>query len=112
MIAGTVRGADQARRAVALMLIAAGGQVVDCRSAIAADADYGQYLAAECAACHRPGDSDGAVPGLHARSHDDLVAALKEYREGVRSDAAMQAVARSLGDAEIEALAAYFSGRP
>jgi len=47
---------------------------------------------------------------LQQLTYDRLVEALKSYRDGTRANAAMQAVARSLGDREIEALAAYFSG--
>jgi cytochrome c553 len=43
--------------------------------------------------------------------YEELIAALKAYRDGTRSNAVMQSVARPLGDAEIEALAAYFSGQ-
>jgi cytochrome c len=77
-----------------------------------AEAAYGAYLAAECAACHRPDTAGGAIPSLHRLPYDRLVAALEAYRDGTRVNPTMQAVARSLGDAEIEALAAYFSGRP
>lgn len=94
------------------MLLAAGGAVMDRRPGLAADDTYGRYLAAECASCHRLDGTKGAVPPLRAFPYDRLVAALKEYRDGTRANAAMQAVARPLGDAEIEALAAYFSGRP
>ena len=75
----------------------------------AADAAYGAYLAAECVACHRANAAAASIPPLQFRPYDDLVAALKEYRAGIRTNAAMQSVARALGDAEIEAVAAYFS---
>jgi cytochrome c len=93
------------------MLLVIGGSAVDRRSGLAADAAYGEYLAAECATCHRPESANGAIPPLHVLTYDSLVAALKGFRDGTRANAAMQAIARSLGDAEIEALAAYFSGR-
>jgi cytochrome c len=87
------------------------GSAAERRPAPAADVAYGEYLAAECAACHRPEGTSSAVPSLHRLSYDRLVAALKEYRDGGRANPAMQSVARSLGDAEIEALAAYLAGR-
>jgi cytochrome c len=72
---------------------------------VAADARYGEYLATECATCHQA----DAATALRPLSYEYLVAALKEYRNGTRVNATMQSVARPLGDAEIEALAAYFS---
>ena len=74
----------------------------------AADAAYGAYLAAECVACHRA-DAAAPIPPLRYRPYEDLVAALKEYRAGIRANPEMQSVARALGDTEIESLAAYFS---
>lgn len=91
---------------------ATGGNAVDCGAGIAADAGYSEYLAAECATFHRSEHSDGTVPPLGATPYPSLVAALKEYRSGVREGAAMRSVARTPGGAGIEALAAYLSGRP
>jgi cytochrome c len=78
---------------------------------LAADAAYGEYLAAECVACHGA-DADGAIPALQTLRDDELIAALKAYRAGTRTNPVMQNVARSLDDAAIEALAVYFSGQP
>jgi cytochrome c len=77
----------------------------------AADAAYGEYLAAECAACHREETANLAIPPLQGLSYDRLVAALEEYRNGTRRSEIMRSVARSLSDVEIEALADYFSRR-
>ena len=77
----------------------------------AADVAYGEYLASECVACHGA-NSNALIPALHTLRYEELIAALEAYRDGTRANALMQSVARSLGDAEIEALAAYFSGRP
>ena len=93
------------------MLLLAGAPAMDRPGGLAANAAYGEYLAAECATCHSPRNPNGTVPPLQHLPYDKFVAALKEYRDGTRANLAMQAVARSLGDAEIEALAAYFSGR-
>jgi cytochrome c553 len=49
---------------------------------------------------------------LDALCYEQLIAALKAYRAGSRTNPVMQSVARSLDEAEIEALAAYFSGQP
>jgi len=78
------------------------------RAGLAADIQYGAYLANECRACHPPDVTDGVIPPLWLLPRDDFVRALGEYRDGTRDNPAMRAVARSLGEEEIEALADYF----
>lgn len=73
----------------------------------AADLAYGEYLAGECVACHRV-DSEGGIPPINLLPAPYFIEALKEYRDGERDHALMRTVARSLGDPEMEALAAYF----
>lgn len=78
-------------------------------NADAADLAYGEYLAGECVACHRAGaDADAAIPPIRALPAADFVQALHEYRDGQRDHDLMRTVARSLGDEEMAALAAYF----
>ena len=78
-----------------------------CCIAEAADLAYGEYLAGECVACHRVGSESG-IPPINALPAPYFVEALREYREGERDHELMRTVARSLGPAEMEALAAYF----
>lgn len=64
-----------------------------------------------CAGCH--GD-DGNVdrpgtPSLAGQNADYLASALAAYRRGSRPDAATHASLRSLDDAEIEGIAAYYA---
>ncbi|MEM7044945.1 MAG: c-type cytochrome [Pseudomonadota bacterium] len=73
----------------------------------AADLAYGEYLAGECVACHRVG-AEAGIPPINALPAPYFVEALREYRDGERDHDLMATVARSLGDAEMEALAAYF----
>lgn len=75
--------------------------------AVAADLAYGEYLAGECVACHRV-DAEGGIPPINSLPAPYFVEALKEYRDGERDHDLMRSVARSLGDTEMEALAAYF----
>ena len=96
------------RAACAIFLIAGAAAGAP---ALAADPAYGAYLAAECASCHSTERTSDVIPPLQTVPYDRFIIALKEYRDGVRTNAAMQAVARSLGDIEIEALAAHFTGR-
>lgn len=77
------------------------------KAAAAADLAYGEYLAGECVACHRAG-AEAGIPPIDALPAPEFIQALHDYRDGKRDHALMQNVARSLGDTEIEALAAYF----
>lgn len=78
--------------------------------ALDGDIAYGEYLSAECAACHVPdGQSAGGVPQINGLSREDLMLALYQYRTGARDNSTMMSVAASLGDEEIASLAAYFS---
>jgi cytochrome c len=93
---------------VTLLII---GTMIARNPALAADAAYGEYLASECVTCHGA-NADVSIPALDALRYEQLIAALKAYRSGSRTNPVMQSVARSLDDAAIEALAAYFSGQP
>jgi cytochrome c len=93
---------------VTLLII---GTMIARNPALAADAAYGEYLASECVTCHGA-NADVSTPALDALRYEQLIAALKAYRSGSRTNPVMQSVARSLDDAAIEALAAYFSGQP
>jgi len=75
----------------------------------AADLAYGEYLASECFSCHHAAVKDGAIPALVGLPAQDLVNSLHDYRTGRRGNPVMQNVARSLDNAQIEALAAYFA---
>ena len=76
-------------------------------SSSAGDLAYGEYLAGECVACHRV-NSETAIPPINSLPAPYFVEALREYRDGERDHELMRTVARSLGEAEMEALAAYF----
>lgn len=83
---------------------------VDEILAIEGDRAYGNYLAGECATCHRrSGPSDGipAIAGLEAEA---FVTAMAEYRAGLRPNDVMRTTAMRLSHEEIAALAAHFSG--
>jgi cytochrome c len=97
-------------RAVGVAFLVLGGTVMARNPGFAADAAYGAHLAAECVACHSADGATTSIRPLRFLPYEYLVAALKAYRNGTRANPAMQSVARALGDTEIEALAAYFSG--
>jgi cytochrome c len=96
-------------RAAGVLLLALAEAGASTGAGRAADSAYGEYLAAECATCHGAAAPDQAIPPLQGLAYDRLVAALEQYRDGTRSNEVMRSVARSLGDAEIAALAEYFS---
>ena len=99
-----------AMKAVQVTLLVIGTMIAR-NPGLAADLAYGEYLASECITCHGA-NADGAIPALQTLRDEELIAALKAYREGTRTNPVMQSVARSLDDAAIEALAAFFSGQP
>lgn len=70
--------------------------------------------AAACAACHGADGSQPVIAGaprLAGQRIAVLAAALRDYRDGKRMHEAMQAQARTLDDADIETLSAYFASR-
>ena len=75
-----------------------------------ADKEYGQYLSAECNACHGSSQkSKTGIPSLIGKPFLYLVDALRQYKNKSREHAVMQMVAGRLDNEQIEALAAYFS---
>jgi sulfide dehydrogenase cytochrome subunit len=80
--------------------------------AIAADADLGRDVAANCATCHRtdaPRGSAGAIPGLIGRDKNELILAMQEFRDGRRPSTVMQQLAKGYTETQIEAAAAYLA---
>ena len=80
-------------------------------AAVAGDIAAGKTRAASCAGCH---GADGISanplwPNLAGQKAPYLVKQLKAFRDGVRQDPMMSAMARPLSDADIENLAAYYS---
>jgi cytochrome c553 len=72
-------------------------------------------LDAACVACHGPAGNKPVTPQtprLAGQADDYLVQALTQYRNGGRQDPVMGAMAKGLSDAQIRALAKYFSTQP
>jgi cytochrome c553 len=67
-----------------------------------------------CAACHGEHGvaTASGIPHLAAQDRAYLAEALRQYRSGARSAAAMRAAAGTLSDADIEALAAWYASQP
>ena len=72
-------------------------------------------LAANCAACH--GTQGRAVNGssvesLAGRNRDDLAKAMAQFKSGQKPATVMHQIAKGYSDAEVAALADYFSRQP
>lgn len=78
------------------------------------DAAAGKTKATPCAACHGA-DGKGIAPNypVLAGQHADYMAhALRQYRDGERTNAIMAGFAATLTDQDIEDLAAWFASLP
>ena len=75
------------------------------------DLAFGEYLASECSTCHSEDGGNAGIPVIHNKAPEDIVLALLDYRDAVRSNVTMQSIAGALSDEEIGALASYFSGQ-
>ena len=71
-------------------------------------------MAKPCAACHAA-DGDGTAaqyPRLAGQYHDYLAQALREYQSGARQNAIMAGFAKTLSEADIDALSRYYAAMP
>jgi len=71
--------------------------------------EYGAYLAGDCVTCHRADGADKGIPPIVGWHPEAFVAMLMAFKTGERDHEAMVAVARSLDQEQIKALAAYFA---
>lgn len=85
------------------------GAAVQASAGDAGDVEFGAYLASECASCHRPDAASDGIPPIEGMARERFIMALHAYREGERANQTMRSVARSLGEEEIRALAAYYA---
>ncbi len=68
-------------------------------------------MAANCAACHGTNGHSvgGEIPGLAGRDKEYFITQMKSFKEGKREATLMHQIAKGYSDAEIVALADYFS---
>lgn len=72
-------------------------------------AKTGQAKAAMCLGCHgEAGAGNGQFPRLAGQQPDYLVKQLSSFKEGSRKASHMQAIAKTLSEDDMKALAAYF----
>ncbi|MDO5619968.1 MAG: hypothetical protein Q4G24_00710 [Paracoccus sp. (in: a-proteobacteria)] len=69
-----------------------------------------QVLAGPCASCHGPdGHSPGAIPSIAGLPRDDLQARMLAFRDGSEPSTVMGRHMRGYDEAQIAALAQWFS---
>ena len=80
-------------------------------NAHAADAAAGKKKSEACVGCHGMGgkSNNPMYPSLKGQQQMYLVKAIKAYRDGKREDPMMSNFAKTLSDADIDDLAAYYS---
>lgn len=78
-------------------------------SSAAAEDQLGAFLAGTCTACHQMKAAGTEMPALSGRGEADFVAVMTAFRTGARPEPIMQAVATSLSDSEMAALARYLA---
>ena len=74
-----------------------------------------QSMAAACAMCHGTNGKTAegsAVAGLAGRPRDEIVQSMAQFKAGTKPATIMHQVARGYSDAEVAALAEYFSKQP
>jgi len=82
---------------------------------VAGDAKAGKAFAeAQCKGCHGldGGSVAPGVPHLAAQDERYLLGALKAYKEGKRTHAALKVIADRMSEAEVRNVAAYYAGLP
>ena len=109
---GTHNRLPLARMAALAAFVSLGGTSMSALSDDAKREAYGRHLASECTSCHRIDGVDNAIPSIVGWPTDTFVATLKFYRDGTRTNPVMMSVASSLGDEQVQALAAYFAALP
>jgi sulfide dehydrogenase cytochrome subunit len=71
-----------------------------------------QSMAAACSMCHGTNGRPAAgspVAGLAARPRDEIVQSMAQFKSGAKPATIMHQIARGYSDAEVAALADYFS---
>jgi cytochrome c553 len=94
------------------LLPAALALAIALASSAEAQPSSGRNLAAACANCHGTnGVSQSGLPGLAGRERSELARQMQDFKAGKRPATVMHQIARGYSDAQIEAIAAYFSGQ-
>lgn len=78
----------------------------------AGDATAGKAKSGACASCHGMNgkSTNPNYPNLAGQKMNYLVKAIKDYRDGSRKSPLMSSMVSGLSDADIDDLAAFYSG--
>lgn len=77
-----------------------------------AQSPLGRNLAAACASCHGTnGVSQSGIPSLAAREPAYLARRMQDFKTGKRPATVMHQIAKGYTDAQIQAIAEYFSAQ-
>ena len=74
------------------------------------DIEFGEYLGAECSACHLQTGVSKGIPAINGMDAEVFVALMLAYRSKEMENPVMQMIAGRLNDEQIGSLALYFSG--
>jgi len=76
------------------------------------DAAAGKAKSSSCVSCHGLNgvSTMGVNPNLAGQKKEYLAKSIKDYRDGKRTHAMMKSMVGGLSDADIDNLAAYYSG--
>jgi cytochrome c553 len=94
-----------------VLAIAASPILLAASAHVAAANDQGGQIAAVCASCHRLDGGDRFIPSIVGFGEDRLTRAMLAYRLGERPSRIMQAIALSLSDEEIAAVARFLAAQ-
>ena len=95
-----------------VLLITTGMLVLVANRGVIAGDSRGAQLAAICASCHSLDGHDKGIPPIIGLDQKQFVDVMAAFKSGERSSQIMHAIALSLSDGEVSALAAYLSVQP
>jgi cytochrome c553 len=75
----------------------------------AADDQLGAFLAETCVTCHQTQATESAMPGITGWDEAKFTATMAAFRTDADAEPIMRAVAASLNDGEVAALARYLA---
>jgi cytochrome c553 len=88
--------------------------VAACGSAFASgNPEAGHKKSTPCQACHGPNgvSASPAFPNLAGQNPDYIMEALRQYKDGRRTNPIMKGMAANLSERDIEDLAAFFASQ-
>ena len=94
---------------IIVLFVAMGMLILTGNRGMAEGDSLGAQLAATCASCHRLDGHDKGIPSIVGLDQKEFVDVMAAFKSSERSSQIMHAIALSLSDGEVSALAAYLS---